>query len=350
MRRVIVAFAVAALAAGVVAPSAGAATKEAHGWWWRAQSGLLGAAIPPPGVPEDGLAVETLPDGPSAIAAVRYLLDKGESQPVLELKVADQQGEIAIQACMATQPWTSDHGGPWDERPTYDCGTAAEGKPSKDGARWQWELSALLKKGRLNVVLVPAPGSGRVTFEPPDDGSLKTTRASGGGAGSQNFDPPPVTAFTDPEPERGSAPPPPAYAPPPSTTTSAPASSQAEPFIPAPAGGTPAEPAQAPAFTAPEDSAAAQPPQAAQPLQPQAAQAAQPTPPPAAAVPTSSDSSRTTGSIIAAMAAVLALALWHQDTSGPRRARGAGSGATAQSFGGLGRFARARTGSPPPLL
>lgn len=349
MRRAIVAIAVAAISAGVVAPSAGAATKDAHGWWWRAQSGLLGTAIPPPGVPEDGLAVETLPDGPTAISAVRYLLDKGESQPVLELKVADQQGEIAIQACTATQHWSSDHGGPWDERPTYDCGSAVEGEPSKDGATWRWELSSLLEKRRLNVVLVPAPGSGRVTFEPPDDGSLQTrSGGGGGGAGGKAFDPAPVTDFTDPEPASGSAPPD-DYSPP-ASTTQQPAGSQAAPFSPA-TGGTAAGPAPPPALTTPDDTAGPQTPQAAEPLQPPAVQAAPADP--GETIPTSSDSGRTIGAVIAAMATVLALGLWHQDSAIPRRVGAltqAGIGVAPQSHGGLGRFARARTGSPRPLL
>lgn len=59
------------------------------------------------------------------------------------------------------------------------------------------------------------------------------------------------------------------------------------------------------------------------------------------------------GAIIAAMAAALGLAMWHQDSAIPRR-MGAltkgGVGVAPQSYGGLGRFARPRTGRPRPLL
>ena len=340
MRRVLGALAVAAVAASLVMPSAAAATRAAHGWWWQAQTGLLGTAIPPPGVPEDGLAVETLPDGPTAVSALRYVLDRAESQPVLELKVADQHGDVAIQACAATQHWTSDHGGPWDERPTYDCGSAAEGQASQDGATWRWELSALLREQKLDVVLVPAPGSGRVTFQPPDDRSVQTQRSSA--SGGQSFDPPPVSDFTDPEPASGGQP---GAAPPPAATSDS-SSAQAPSFSPTTGGGTAAaEPAPPPALAAPGDAAGPEPPSAAGPLPSQ--------PPPLSTTPASSDTSRTIGAIIAAMATVLALGLWHQDSAIPRRMGAlakAGVGVPPQSFGGLGRFARARTGAPRPLL
>ena len=333
MRRVLVAVAVAAIAAGLVTPSAAAATKAAHGWWWRPQTGVLGTAIPPAGVPEDGLAVEALPDGPTAVAALRYVLDTGESQPVLELKVADQQGEVAIQACAATQHWSSDHGGPWDERPTYDCGGAAEGRSSKDGATWQWELATLVRRQRLDVVLVPAAGSGRVTFEPPDDASLQTGSDSGGGA--QSFDAPPVTDFTDPGSASGGGSPSGGFA------TSG---SSGTPFSAGTAGGA-GDAAPPPDLSG----AGSQPeaPLAAGPLP------AQDVPAAAETTPTSSENSRTIGAIIAAMATVLALGLWHQDSAIPRRMgppTKAGVDGPPPSYGGLGRFARARTGSPRPLL
>ena len=345
MKRALLALSVAAIIAALVAPSASAATKDAHGWWWRAQSGLLGTAIPPPGVPEDGLAVETLPDGPTAVSAVRYLLDKGESQPVLELTVVDQQGEIAIQACTATQHWTTNHGGPWDERPTYDCGSAAEGQASEDGATWTWELAPLLHKERINVVLVPAPGTGRVTFEAPDDSSLRTQRGGGGGAGSPDFDPPPVSDFNDPPPPpSGPAPSSGGFTPPSSTQ----GGSQPPAFSSQNAGSTAVPPPQAPA-PAGDQPVEAQPPLAAGPVPTEAA-----TPPASvAAVPASSDQSRTIGAIIAAMATVLGLSLWHQDTTSARRSAAlanAGIGASSQPIGGLGRFARPRTGTAPPLL
>ena len=53
------------------------------------------------------------------------------------------------------------------------------------------------------------------------------------------------------------------------------------------------------------------------------------------------------------MATMLALGLWHQDSAIPRRVGAltkAGVGVPPQSYGGLGRFTRARTGSPRPLL
>lgn len=335
MRRLMAASAVAALALGIVAPMAVAASKDAHGWWWRPQTGLLGAAIPPPGVPEDGLAVEATPDGPNAIAAVRYVLDKDETRPALVLNVADQHGEIAIQACAATEVWSNTQAGAWDRRPTYDCGSAVDGTPSEDGTTWRWELDTLLRKQRLNVVLVPAPGGGRVTFEAPDDASLQTQR---GEAGSQSFDPPPVSDFTPPESSSGG-----------SSSDDFPASADGssggvDPGF-APAGSSGSAPTSTPAAQAP---AAAPPgsteaPLAAGPLQSEA---------PVAMAPASSDSSRKIGAFIAALAAVLALGLWRQDRWNSRLAATPGSGGSAagQHVGGLGRFTRPRVGSPRRLV
>lgn len=342
MRRWIVATAVAAVTAGAMtASAAGAADKDAHAWWWRAQPGLLGAAIPPPGVPEDGLAIEATPDGPNAVSALRYVLDDGETQPALVLTVADQQGAVEIQACAATQSWDAAHGGPWDERPTYNCGTAVDGEASEDGETWRWELDTLLRKRQLDVVLVPAPGVGRVTFAAPDDASLETQREEAGG---QSFEAPPVSDFTDDAASSGAG-----SSGDSSSSDFAGAPSNAEEPV-FPAGGSSGTTAQSPESAqlpavAPPDTSDAQPPQAAGPPESPIA--------PVAAVPAGSDSSRTAGAIIAAMATVLALALWLQGRSAAHGAGSpgrVGSGAARQHVGGLGRFARPRTGAPRPLL
>lgn len=348
MRRSLLTLVIAALVAPLVASTAGAATLAAHGWWWRPQSGLLGAAIPPPAVPEDGLAVESLPEEPTAVSAVRYALAKDETQPVLVLTVADQQGDIAIQACATTSFWKSTHGGAWDDRPTFDCGTAVDGTPAEDGKTWRWELAPLLRNRRVDVVLVPAAGAGRVTFEAPDNASLQTQRDTGG---SEDFDPPPVTDFTEP----GAAPPAGSGGSqgfePPDTATGSSAGEPPPGMPPADSGAAPGLSPQAaqPPPVAPGAMAGGEPlPQVAGPAESAAAPTAAPP-----TVPTSSQSSTTVGAIVAAMALLLGLALWHQDSSVARRtaplAR-AGIPVAAATVGGLGRFARPRSGAPPPLL
>jgi hypothetical protein len=311
----------AVLAGGVAMSTAGAAGKDAHGWWWRAETGLLGAPVPPPGVPEDGLAVETTPDGPSAISALRYTLAADEAQPALLLTVVDQQGDVAIQACTATQAWKPTHGGSWDQRPTYDCGTAVDGEPSQDGQRWRWELDPLLRKDRLDIVLVPAPGLGRVTFAEPDDAALQTRSED---SGDRSFEAPPVASdpagsgTTSPGEDSSAA------------AAGGPSGTDATAFTPQDAGGTAAA-AQPPAVTPgmPEQ------PLAAAPAQPGAAGS---TAPPAAA---GSDQSRTVGAIVAALAVLLGLTLWRRDA-----AAGAATEAATQQVRGLGRFARPRVGVP----
>ena len=347
-----IAVAIAAcIALGTVTSSALAASKLAHGWWWRPQTGLLGATVPPPAVPEDGLAVEAAPDGPNAVAAVRYDLEADESKPALVLTVADSQGDVAIKACTATEFWQEAQAGPWDQAPPTDCAKGVDGKASADGKTWRWELKPLLRKRRLDVVLVPAPGAGRVTFNKPDDGSLKTQRPQ---PAQEEFDPPPVSDLapppqTAPEPPPAEdPPPPPPPAPPANDGGSFPSAGST-----GTGGGSPGT-SQAPAITTP-GTADAPADDIAAPLTaaeaPPAAAAAAPADAPAATVPATSNSSTTIGAIIAAMATVLALGLWHQDSSFGRGAAPVGQRAAgAQQVGGIGRFTRPRSGAPRPLL
>lgn len=319
------AAAVAAVVA--VALPAGAARLEQHGWWWRAQAGLLLADLPPPpDVPEGGIAVELAPDGANAVAAVRYRLEAGETDPVLVLTPASEQGEAAVDACPAAAFWSPARAGVWDERPAPDCDAGRVAGERADDGGFRWPLSALVRDGGvLDVVLVPAGSAPfRVTFEAPTDRSLETTRET------PSFAPPPV-----PPPlasDGGSS----RTAPPPSVG----GSFEAPRFAPA----------EPPPVTAPPpltDPAEEPPPLAAPPAAPALAA---PTAGPVPVAGAGSPSAGTVGALLAALAGVFGLGL-SREQAPPRRKLGplARREHDAATVGGLGRFARPRDLAPRSL-
>jgi hypothetical protein len=129
----------------------GAATLGGTGWWWR-----LPAAAPSsePG----GLVVAGAPDGATAIAAVRFQLEDGESAPVLVLGV-DRQTAAAppvIAACFAGSAWQPETGGAWDHKPTAACSRGAvNGILASDGASYSFPLQPLVLGQVVDVVIVP---------------------------------------------------------------------------------------------------------------------------------------------------------------------------------------------------
>lgn len=305
----------------LVLPSmATAATHEDHGWWWRAQTGLLGADLPPPpDVPEDGLLVERAPDGATAVSALRFRLTEGESDPVLTLTVASGRSSgAAIAACQTVRAgWSGDHGGRWDAVPRWDCEQGrVDGEVSEDGSTWTWSLAPLVREdGVLSVMLVDATSTPfHVAFEPPSAASLSTTTA-----------PPPPPTVPDPDP-----------GPPPAQEPSS-ASSGSSVFAPPPPTGT-APSAGAPAPPAPE---VAEPAPAAPVEQPPAQPVA--APPPVA--PDPGPSPLATG-LMGLIGGMLLTDLFSSRGSGmawpPWRA-------PRESPGGIGRFARTRSDRPAAL-
>lgn len=167
----------------------GAASPAASGWWWRPQAGAGGILIPnPPSVPPDGLSVGGAPDGPSAIAAVRYALLRGESPVKLTLLTSGETGgeAAAITACPAGSPWEAAQAGKWESRPSSACGlVAANGVRSTDGKTWTFNIASFppTVPGFADIVLVPgtvSTGAGPVTptfqvaFSKPDSATLQT--------------------------------------------------------------------------------------------------------------------------------------------------------------------------------
>lgn len=318
--------------------SAQATTLTQTGWWWRVSDPLVPATVPaPPTVPEGGLLVAGAPDGATAISALHFDVDPDQGSPVLTLTVAengDQGGDGAVMAaCLTGSVWQPESGGAWVNKPFPACDEASvTGVRAEDGKTWTFALAPLLSDGILDITLVPGVdpdlpagvngSTFQLTFVAPTTASLSTTSGSGG---------PPLELpdFGAPTPDAGGSFDPPAFG--------------GDIDLP-PAG----------AFT---------------PSLPQADQGLTATAPvvqernaPIAATPieTVEDHRVLAMGILAACGAAL---LWSAQLPTPalRRLGGLASAATTdtvpaasgppppEATAGLGRFARTRSGSAPPL-
>lgn len=363
--------------AGVGAGGANAADLAASGWWWRAQGGTglaPGAAPPlpgspapvpvvpsPPTVPEGGLMVAGTPEGATAIAALRFELGEDETMPVLSLAIERESGGAAaiLAACLTGSAWQPAAAGNWGDKPFAACSEGSvNGVLSDDATSFTFALGPLLTNGLIDVVLVPGTVEGapegangspfEVVFKAPTAASLQTT--SGTPPDSASFDVPGIggdSGFGDPGAGTGgdsfSAP---------ETTPSADFSA---PTSPSASFQTPTTPeVAAPAFT-PAVEPESQGLTATAPAVERATR-------PIAATPADTTDPRVLAGIVLALGAAAILWSSQQATPGHTRLLGrfgggaAVAGATAGAVpamvplkGGVGRFARVRSGAPPRL-
>jgi hypothetical protein len=357
----LLALALVVLGAAVLAsPGPAAATPATQtAWWWRpATTDPVGALPPaaqvpgtprptlpaappaPPTVPEGHLLVEGTIEGATAVAALTWTLTEGESAPILTVTPAESSAvppEAVILACRAALPWDMPESqpGPWDKKPLVDCGLSVQGIPSEDGTI-TFPLGPLVSGTTLDVVLVPGrvgeptpagqPGSAfSLSFDAVEGASLAT---SGGGGtdfgGSGDFTPPAGTGS-------GSFATPGSFTPAPSTPAAPPAVSPATPALE---------------------------PQEQAPSVPRTAM-------PTAALPVPEDTTgRTVAFVILLAGSAIAAWTYLSEREGEgeetsmiglgRFRRAAPAAATVGGVpepvtGGLGRFARSRTGPPPAL-
>ena len=199
VRRMLSATVLAGFVSGALlvatAPAAGAATLDKSGWWYRpASAPAIGAVVPPPpGTPEGGLVVQATPDGPNAVAALTFTLTPEELGGTLTLAVAGETGgdKAAIQACPAKAAWEAAQAGSFDKRPIEDCNFgSAPGTRSEDGKTWTFDITALVKSGKVDIVILPMAlpeGGGQapvfapfsVSFEKPSSASLAPPDGAG---------------------------------------------------------------------------------------------------------------------------------------------------------------------------
>lgn len=321
-----------AVVAGVVliAPSVGAepTTRIADAdWWWKAQTGALAPLPAPPGVEEGQLVVQSTPDGPQAVAAVRAVLAEGHSNPVLTLDVAQGAGAAAavILACPAQAAWVGADAGRWDSRPPADCATSVTGLPSDDATQWTFALGPLVSEDGVDVVLVPgrladaqAHPSFSLVFEEPTARSIATI--SGGMPAPETVPPPNPTS----PPSQSDPAPGPMNEPAPSAFGSSPP--------PPPSFSVPADPAAVPADDGGSQQVSAPAPITAE----------------VAAVPVTSRGSRTLARVIGMIVLLAGLAGVVLSRTGFAGAA-PDAGPDSPVVGGLGRFRSERLAEPQPV-
>lgn len=182
MRRIVL---IAAIGVALVAPTsaAGAATPASVGWWLNRDGSVPTAVTPAPTVPRGGLYVEGQLTGPRAIAAVRYAIADGARPRSLTLALASQSGTVLIDVCPPAHPWKSVEGGAWADRAAQDCGTNGSrrvtGKVDSGATTVTFALTPALVTDGLDLVLAPgvdpatsATAVFQATFKPPAADSL----------------------------------------------------------------------------------------------------------------------------------------------------------------------------------
>ena len=297
---------------------AGADAPAATGWWYRPQQAGTPVAVPaPPVVPAKGLYVANGPAGEQvAMAAVEYAVPGPGSSTLKLTTAAGTAGTVAVTACPVSNGFEPVEAGAWADAPAYNC-TAASVDGTVEGTTITFALTPeFVAAGATAVqaVLIPTPGAApfQAPIERPGDDSFTgpppapsgSPESSGASAGSsETFDAPLVT-------DTGSA-----------------------------------------GFEVPVDgggaSASAPVPAAQGPALRRPAPRPSPTQPVAAA--------SQTGDRLAAVVllAVMGVALWWlggREASGPRQLAAAGATSVDADavgrMGGIGRFARHRTGRP----
>lgn len=197
LRHLVAGMAVAGLA---VAGPAGAVGSPEVGWWFRAQTGLL-TPLPPPAVGADEFMVGSAPDGATAVAAFRFGLDEGETNPTVTLKVtrADGPDKPVLAACKTGSAWFPEDAGRFQNKPLAACDAGSiTGTPSADGKTYTFALAPLVQKSAVDVVLVPGVVEGRpagangavfnLVFKDPTSSDVMTTTADSGSFDSGSFD------------------------------------------------------------------------------------------------------------------------------------------------------------------
>ena len=187
MRRVAALVAALALALSptlLVADTAAAQGPDQIGWWSEAQQAP--SPLPVNAVTGDNLMVGNDPSGPNAIAAVRFTVpsnidgaavDPSTVPATLTLHVAANSavGTPAVAACIVVANWEPATAGSWDAKPNYSCSPNAIGTLAGDTAIFQLTPELQRSAGLYDLALAPAPGKSdpfSVQFVPPGADSL----------------------------------------------------------------------------------------------------------------------------------------------------------------------------------
>lgn len=188
-RRRGLALALAAAPCLLVAAPAGAEQDPQQGWWTAMNPGPA-APVPapaplPPDVPADGLLLQAGADGPTAYAALSFVVPDGVTAGQLVLKVTPQSATTpasGLQACRLKSPdFTPAQGGPAADAPAFDCAQAA--KATLSGTTYTLDASGLVSDGVLAVALLPLDASSRIVLDGPTGQDLTTSGSPSTGTG-----------------------------------------------------------------------------------------------------------------------------------------------------------------------
>lgn len=158
VRRLAAALCVAAIPL-VLTISADADAAGSFGWWYQLNdSSLPVAPPPPPGAPSGGIYVQGTLAGPSAYGAVHFS-SPGTTAGVAKLAVESSNGAVEVAMCPTTSAWQAADGGPWQSRPGFDCSTSkALGVLAADGKSMAFQLTdAFGQGGEYDLAIVPDP-------------------------------------------------------------------------------------------------------------------------------------------------------------------------------------------------
>ena len=150
---------VLALVPASAAADATGATVDKTGWWNRLNTTAPTPAgpvtvPPPPGIPEDDIAVGFLQgDEPTAVAAIGIKPDDGPGATVQQfaLRITEDpdaeanQGTdgAAIIACPITDFWAGGANGDWETRPDADCEAVSVPGTRGDDGVWEFDLKPI---------------------------------------------------------------------------------------------------------------------------------------------------------------------------------------------------------------
>jgi hypothetical protein len=176
-------LAAAAGALGVVAvPSPASAASSVESRWWSA-SPLFAA----PDVGADQLLVQGSPDPntPLAYAGISFSLAAGELPSKLVLQQAPDSASspgAKLALCALKGAATS------ETAPGFDCTTKADGTAGADGASYEFDVSALVGSGSLDVAVVPGQPTDRVVLVKPGAEALQSSGGSSSDSTSTSTD------------------------------------------------------------------------------------------------------------------------------------------------------------------
>lgn len=173
------------------------ASVDGLGWWHEKNvPASTPAAVvtlpPPPGVPEETLAVGAVNGEPDKIAAVGIVPEASLGDTPLRLQLIMTEADppagnvgtdtAAIAACPITSFWVAAENGTWETRPEYDCGAAkVTGTRAEDGT-WTFDLTPIAQLWLAPDTTVPADGVVLVEDVEAPSGFQAVFATSGDGA------------------------------------------------------------------------------------------------------------------------------------------------------------------------